>query len=167
MISKHYKVAISGDGGDELLCGYDRVIKSHSISKRTNLAQGLFNFYPSFLGTGNKILRYSKNISESYWSFHEDLKLMKLLNLQPDLSYREKYTSKSTKSLKDLMVVDYKFFLSQMMLFKVDRTSMANSLEVRSPYLDYRLIEYVLGSNLKFINHDEPKKIMKNYLWKR
>ena len=164
MISKHYKVAISGDGGDELLCGYDRVIKSHSISKRTNLAQGLFNFYPSFLGTGNKILRYSKNISESYWSFHEDLKLMKLLNLQPDLSYREKYTSKSTKSLKDLMVVDYKFFLSQMMLFKVDRTSMANSLEVRSPYLDYRLIEYVLGSNLKFINHDEPKKIMKNYL---
>jgi asparagine synthase (glutamine-hydrolysing) len=50
------------------------------------------------------------------------------------------------------------------MLFKVDRTSMANSLEVRSPYLDYRLIEYVLGSNLNFINHEEPKKIMKNYL---
>ena len=51
-----------------------------------------------------------------------------------------------------------------MMLFKVDRTSMANSLEVRSPYLDYRLIEYVLGSNLNFINHEEPKKIMKTYL---
>tara|TARA_B100001250_G_scaffold178827_1_gene153739 strand:- start:3911 stop:5710 length:1800 start_codon:yes stop_codon:yes gene_type:complete len=164
MISKHYKVAISGDGGDELLCGYDRVIKSHSINKRTNLAKFLFDIYPSFLGTGNKILRYSKNISESYWSFHEDLKLMKLLNLKPDFSYRDKYTSSSTKSLKDLMVSDYKFYLSQMMLFKVDRTSMANSLEVRSPYLDYRLIEYVLGSNLNFINHEEPKKIMKNYL---
>tara|TARA_Y100000996_G_C22213347_1_gene516364 strand:- start:93 stop:593 length:501 start_codon:yes stop_codon:yes gene_type:complete len=89
---------------------------------------------------------------------------MKLLNLVPDFSYRDKYTSNSTKSLKDLMVSDYKFFLSQMMLFKVDRTSMANSLEVRSPYLDYRLIEYVLGSNLNFINHEEPKKVMKTYL---
>ena len=164
IISKNYKVAISGDGGDELLCGYERVIKSHSINKRTNLSKFLFNIYPSFLGTGNKILKYSKNISDSYWSFHEDLKLMKLLNLEPDFSYRDKYTSNSTKSLKDLMVSDYKFFLSQMMLFKVDRTSMANSLEVRSPYLDYRLIEYVLGSNLNFINHEEPKKVMKTYL---
>ena len=164
MISKHYKVAISGDGGDELLCGYERVIKSYSINKRTNLAKYLFNIYPSFLGTGNKILKYSKNISDSYWSFHEDLKLMKLLNMEPDFSYRDKYTSTSTKSLKDLMISDYKFFLSQMMLFKVDRTSMANSLEVRSPYLDYRLIEYVLGTNLNFINHEEPKKVMKTYL---
>ena len=164
MISKNYKVAISGDGGDELLCGYERVIKSNSINQRSNIAGYLFRFYPAFLGTGNKILRYSKDISESYWSFHEDLKLMNLLKLKPNLSYRDKYITKSPESLKQLMHIDYKFYLSEMMLFKVDRTSMANSLEVRSPYLDYRLIEYVFKSNLDFIDHNEPKKIMKNYL---
>ena len=167
MISSHYKVGISGDGGDELLCGYERIIQSHSINKRTNLAKSVYNIYPSFLGTGNKILKYSKNIPEAYWSFHEDLKLMKLLKINPDLSYRTEFMTPSTDiTLKDLMISDYKFFLSQMMLFKVDRTSMANSLEVRSPFLDHRLIEYVLNTNMNFINHDEPKKIMKDYLSK-
>jgi len=167
MISSHYKVGISGDGGDELLCGYERIIQSHSINKRTNLAKSVYNIYPSFLGTGNKILKYNKNIPEAYWSFHEDLKLMKLLKINPDLSYRTEFMTPSTDiTLKELMISDYKFFLSQMMLFKVDRTSMANSLEVRSPFLDHRLIEYVLNTNMNFINHDEPKKIMKDYLSK-
>ena len=165
MISRHYKVAISGDGGDELLCGYDRVIKSSSINARTNLANKLYNIYPAQLGTGNTILRYSKDVEESYWSFHEDVKLMNLLNLNPDLSYRNTHSiSNSKNSLKELMITDYKFFLSQMMLFKVDRTSMANSLEVRSPYLDHRLIENILTTNLNFINHKEPKEIIKKYL---
>ena len=167
MISKHYKVAISGDGGDELLCGYDRVIKTSSITTRTNLANQIFNIYPAQLGTGNKFLRYSKNVEDSYWSFHEDLKLMNLLKLKSDLSYRDTYmNSDSEISLKKLMITDYKFYLSQMMLFKVDRTSMANSLEVRSPFLDHRLIENILSTNLDFIDHNEPKKIMKKYLSK-
>ncbi len=164
-ISKHYKVAISGDGGDELLCGYQRVIKTNNIKYKTNMSKLIFSLYPSILGTGNKILRYSKNTADAYWSFHEDKKLLNLLKLKPDLSYREQFTTNlKNQNLKDIMISDYKFFLSEMMLFKVDRTSMANSLEVRSPFLDYRLIEYVLGSNLNFINTNNPKQIMKEYL---
>ena len=164
-ISKHYKVAISGDGGDELLGGYQRIIKSDSIKLRTNFSKVLFDIYPSIFGTGNKILRYSKKNVNAYWSFHEDLKLLNLLKMNPIFSYRNNYTnSKYNLSLKELMIADYKFFLSEMMLFKVDRTSMANSLEVRSPFLDHRLIEYVLGSNLSFIDNNNPKIIMKNYL---
>lgn len=164
-ISKHYKVAISGDGGDELLGGYQRIIKSDSIKLRTNFSKVLFDIYPSIFGTGNKILRYSKKNVNAYWSFHEDLKLLNLLKMNPIFSYRNNYTnSKNNLSLKELMIADYKFFLSEMMLFKVDRTSMANSLEVRSPFLDYRLIEYVLGSNLSFVDNNNPKIIMKNYL---
>ena len=164
-ISKHYKVAISGDGGDELLGGYQRIIKSDSIKLRTNFSKVLFDIYPSIFGTGNKILRFSKKNVNAYWSFHEDLKLLNLLKMNPIFSYRNNYTnSKYNLSLKELMIADYKFFLSEMMLFKVDRTSMANSLEVRSPFLDHRLIEYVLGSNLSFIDNNNPKIIMKNYL---
>lgn len=164
-ISKYYKVAISGDGGDELLCGYQRVLKTNNINLKTNMSKLIFSLYPSTLGTGNKILRYSKNTSDAYWSFHEDKKLLNLLNLKPDLSYREQFSSNlKNQNLKDIMITDYKFFLSEMMLFKVDRTSMANSLEVRSPFLDYRLIEYVLGSNLNFINTNNPKQLMKDYL---
>ena len=164
-ISKHYKVAISGDGGDELLGGYQRVIKTNNINLKTNMSKLIFSLYPSILGTGNKILRYSKNTADAYWSFHEDRKLLNLLNLKPDLTYREQFSSNlKNQNLKNIMISDYKFFLSEMMLFKVDRTSMANSLEVRSPFLDYRLIEYVLGSNLNFINTNNPKQLMKDYL---
>ncbi len=164
-ISKHYKVAISGDGGDELLSGYQRVIKTNNIKYKTDISKLIFSLYPSILGTGNKILRYSKNTADAYWSFHEDKKLLSLLNLKPDLSYREQFTNNlKNQNLKDIMIADYKFFLSEMMLFKVDRTSMANSLEIRSPFLDYRLIEYVLGSNLTFINTNNSKQIMKEYL---
>ena len=51
-----------------------------------------------------------------------------------------------------------------MMLFKVDRTSMANSLEVRSPFVDHKLIEYVLSCSNNYIDKSIPKKILKDQL---
>jgi len=50
------------------------------------------------------------------------------------------------------------------MMLKVDRTSMANSLEVRSPFVDHRLIEYILSTETNWISLKEPKKLMKKYL---
>ena len=41
------------------------------------------------------------------------------------------------------MFTEYKFYLSEQMMLKVDRTSMANSLEVRSPFVDHRIVEYL------------------------
>ena len=45
-----------------------------------------------------------------------------------------------------MQLADYKFYLPEVMMVKIDQTSMSNSLEVRSPFLDHKLIEYVLST---------------------
>ena len=61
---------------------------------------------------------------------------------------------------KQMMITEYKFYLPEMMMLKIDRTSMINSLEVRSP-CNHRLVEYMLGSNPANINFSVPKNILK------
>ena len=63
------------------------------------------------------------------------------------------------------MITDYNFFLNEMMLKKIDRSSMLCSLEIRSPFLDHRLAEYVVSHNyLDNGDNYSSKKIIKNYL---
>ena len=49
-------------------------------------------------------------------------------------------------------------------MLKVDRTSMANSLEVRSPFVDHKLIEYIYSHEESYHEINNPKSILKNYL---
>ena len=51
-----------------------------------------------------------------------------------------------------------------MMMFKIDRTSMANSLEVRSPFVDHKLIEFIMSNNNSYLNPKNSKEVLKNYL---
>ncbi|MAV60960.1 MAG: asparagine synthase (glutamine-hydrolyzing) [Gammaproteobacteria bacterium] len=165
LISEHYKVAISGDGGDELLGGYNRIsqIINSRGSKFSNFVNPLFNLYPSSFGTGNKILKNHKNSQNSLASYHEDKKFAKLLNINPSKDYRTQFTG-DYELYNMLMFSEYNFFLSEKMLLKVDRTSMANSLEVRSPFVDHRLIELFLNSNYLKANYKNPKIFLKNSL---
>ncbi len=163
-ISKYFKVAITGDGGDELLGGYKRLQQIMNQNKYNSYAINLiFKMYPWFLGSGNRILSKSKNLSENYISYFSDKKLLKNLDLQDHKTLEKKFMNDNPKSIKDFMIFDFKFYLSEMMMVKVDRTSMANSVEARSPFVDHRLIEYIMSSNVDSLIGN-PKYILKNIL---
>ena len=167
-ISNHYKVAISGDGGDELFGGYLRTEKVLNRKKfYVNRLDKLYKIYPNILGTGAKFNRYSQNPAQAYGSFLQDLKFLKLLDLNKNLIYEDSFINNSYSSLrKSLIASDYQFYLSELMMLKVDRTSMKNSLEVRSPFVDHRLVEYMLSTNLDSDPRLIHKNLLKDYLLK-
>ena len=84
LMSNKFKVAISGDGGDELLGGYLRtVLTLNRKNIPPRLIYKFFQIYPGFIGTGTKLMSQSKNLEQSYKSFFHDKKLLKLLGLKP------------------------------------------------------------------------------------
>ena len=165
LISKNYKVAISGDGGDELAGGY---LRTHQILQSKNLNHTalslIYKMYPSYIGSGINILRNSKNKTLAYSSYFEDKKLMNLLNIEQNSNFVDKFTTNEFTDYKNLMFTEYKFYLSEQMMLKVDRTSMANSLEVRSPFVDHRIVEYLFSTDEKQYILNEPKFILKQLL---
>ena len=165
IMSKKYKAAISGDGGDELLGGY---LRTNQTLKPKNKLFSLFKYinklYPNHFGTGNRLLKNSSNVKEAYGSYLSDENFLNMLNLKTTKEFEKNIFSDDYDLYKNLLLVEYKFFLSEMMMLKVDRTSMANSLEVRSPFVDHRLVEYVLSSDTSYIDYKNPKAILKDYL---
>jgi len=162
-ISSNYKVVITGDGGDELTNGYKRINQLMTRKKSLSILSYFFKIYPNFLGSGNKLLKNSKNIEIAYNSFFHDYKLLDLLKIN---SYTPKnlYVNKSKNDFKNLYLSEYVYYLSEFMHLKVDRTSMAASVEARSPFVDSDLVEYMLSLNSTHIEFKNPKKIFKDIL---
>ena len=165
LISKNYKVAISGDGGDELLGGYLRTNLTLNNKKlKFNLSEKSFAIYNPIFGTGSKILSKSEDIETRYRSFFHDKKLLNLLKINHTNQEFKSVFQNQITDYKKLMLFEYKLYLSEMMMLKVDRTSMANSLEVRSPFVDHRLVEYMLSTSPSYYDSNNSKAILKNYL---
>ena len=165
-ISKNYKVALSGDGGDELLSGYEHY-RNFTSSKNipTRISKALYSFYPGHFGSGNNILKHSSDWKSAFSSYYSDIKLIKMLKIDNYRSFEEIFLKNKENNWKSLMLTDHKFFLNEMMLKKIDRSSMLNSLEIRSPFMDHRLFEYVASHTRTDSDYSfSPKKIIKDYL---
>jgi asparagine synthase (glutamine-hydrolysing) len=163
LISEKYKVAISGDGGDELLGGYLRTAKVLKNSK-IPFATQIYNLYPSIFGSGNRILQKSSDDLVAYSSFFQDKKLINLLGFDSsNIEFSQLFSTKYSP-YKNFQLIEYKLYLTEMMMLKVDRTSMANSLEVRSPFVDHKLVEYILSTQTSYYDYKNPKSLLKTYI---
>ena len=163
LISQKYKVAISGDGGDELLGGYLRTAKMFANSRIPFAAQ-IYNLYPSIFGSGNRILQKSYDDLLAYSSFFQDNKLMNLLGIGNSSFELAHILKNDHTAYKNFQLIEYKLYLMEMMMLKVDRTSMASSLEVRSPFVDHKLVEYVLSCQNSYYDHKNPKSLLKKFI---
>jgi len=185
LVRQQCTVALGGDGGDELFGGYSHHSRLLWMQQRLGMvprplrraiAQGAEKFLPmgakgrSWLqGLGvdldhglpligsffDAASRRKLMAQHGEWATHAETVLKNRVPLNPDLLQR------ATR-------MDFSNYLAEDILVKVDRASMLNSLELRAPLLDYRLIEFAYGrvpSHLKATVYE--KKILLKRLTSR
>lgn len=183
------KVALSGDGGDEVFAGYHahgNVLKNYkilaSIPKlfRFPLA-GVMNAIPPenipYFRSRNKfsdhyrkvidILEGQVSVPFIYKMSHQKLMSPELSNLfgQPvaaPASYYDNtdYLQGVQEDLHKVLAIDYKTYLADDLLVKTDRATMSTSLEGRDPFLDHELIEFVAQLPQKYKINGKVKKYL-------
>jgi asparagine synthase (glutamine-hydrolysing) len=194
------KVALSGDGADEVFGGY---VKHNGEFRARNpglpelavsAIQPLLNLFPAsrnnqFMNSLRRLQRFAEGMKldeqERYWRWctiataNEAMEL--LLNkppLQEFLNRKNELTSFIHKNgdLNEVLLNDMHLVLPNDMLHKADAMSMANGLEVRSPFLDYRVVAFAFSlpaaykadsHHRKMIVHDAFRKMLPASLYHR
>uniref|UniRef100_A0A6H1ZTQ6 Putative asparagine synthase n=1 Tax=viral metagenome TaxID=1070528 RepID=A0A6H1ZTQ6_9ZZZZ len=202
---KHVTVALSGDGGDELFAGYrmylgeywSRYYSKIPLFLRDGLLAPIISALPDArdkpgLEAIRRIKKFVRGMNSSFperfcaWREIFPLTMREALLKEPpgqDLYLHlihkmfEKEADRFPGDILNLMLfLDIKGLLPGDMLNKVDRMSMLNSLEVRVPFLDYTLVEFVFrlrgdmklkGRNRKFILMQTFKDLLPPSLLKR
>ena len=186
---KHATVAISGDGGDEVFAGYNKHYAEWLARKRSfagsivKMGYPLWKIMPKSRNNRlsdlfRQLHRYAEgaglSAKERYWHWattfsSRDLdKLIakgtssKINNSIID-SVKEKYLSNINDDFNSVLKTDLDLVLISDMLVKVDLMSMANSVEVRSPFLDHHVVEFAFSLPSEYkINKAGRKRIVKD-----
>ena len=146
-------VALSGEGGDEIFCGYPRYW-SRVGARSTVLNRALAAAVPPLSRLGSSMRRrayvglpaFAVALGGLASDQVEALLAPGWLEPQYDyLWFYRRFWRAELDPLSRLRWLDVNTDLPEGLLTKVDRTSMAHSLEVRPPLLDHRLVEFMLG----------------------
>jgi len=187
-------VALAGDGGDELFAGYD-TYKAYKIAKyfrrlpsliRNKIIKNIVSILPaspkrlSFEFKAKKFISgidYPPEVANYIWwgAYHPEIRknLFSPALIPEENPYSPIYFHLSHCPAKDeltcITYLDLKLYLQDDLLVKMDRMSMANSLEIRVPFLDHEVVEFAhqIPSSLKLKGLTTKyilKKAMEPYL---
>jgi asparagine synthase (glutamine-hydrolysing) len=193
---KEIKVALSGDGADEMFAGYNKhaaEFKARNPGNSEKIAvtlAPLLNPLPKnrdskIWNVNRQLQRFALGMKlsakERYWQWstfrneetanyllHESdvEKIHRLTDGAYDYKKRKERILKSISkdgTLNEALYTDMQLVLPNDMLFKVDHMSMANGLEVRTPFLDHNLVNFAFEIPVQFkINQNIRKKIVQD-----
>ncbi|WP_419678391.1 asparagine synthase (glutamine-hydrolyzing) [Aliarcobacter lanthieri] len=194
---KSVTVALSADGGDEAFCGYSKYfflnkfqnIFSNTFKKEflkiglnlfdSNIVEYVNNKLPRNLKQTNikdKYIKFqrainSKDLEEMFQnasSYVDKKEIAKFLKIGKNEDLFKKWNKiENIEFLDQMMAIDYKLFMNDDVLTKVDRATMSVSLEGREPLLDHRIIEYMarVPLDIKYRNK-QGKYLLRQILYK-
>ncbi|MGQ0829905.1 MAG: asparagine synthase (glutamine-hydrolyzing) [Bacteroidota bacterium] len=175
-------MALSGLGGDELFAGYDIFKRSLKLKNkqwlnvvpvliRTATGTALNSAKPGI--ASDKIAELLKQDSISFKTFYPlsrqvlmDKQILDLMNTRELKVNRvaeiikESNIQELTSNISQVSIVEISTYMQNVLLRDTDQMSMAHALEVRVPFIDYTLVEYVLGVPDKYKNPVTPKKLL-------
>jgi asparagine synthase (glutamine-hydrolysing) len=180
---KYVKVALSGDGADELFAGYNKHEAALTASGNGIRARMVKASYPLLKHlpksrnsvSGNalrKLQKFSEGMSmtdsERYWRWagftNDATDDCLLLKTSAEYHSRKKDILKHiTSDYNSILLTDMQLVLENDMLVKVDRMSMNQSLEVRVPFLDHKIVDFAFTLPVNYkIEGKQRKKILKD-----
>jgi len=185
---EHVTVALSGDGGDELFAGYDRYRRERFFSYYDqvppcvrNGLNGLLANVPLTRSKASLINQSSPLTLEKRYKLWMEILEKEARNEliygsgcfndndSADIVLRYFNDSNGTEHMAKMQYADLKSYLPDDLLLKVDQMSMANSLEVRVPFLDIKVLDIAatIPSKLKLRGFSTTKYLLRKYLEKR
>ncbi len=177
LAAEHVKVVLSGDGGDELFAGYDRYVVfarergidflPASVRKVVGwLAAGLPDGTPGRNWLRHRALSGIARYLDGGTLFrHDERRLLfrpevyeRMAHYDPWQVVADRLPARASDWLSNLQYLDLTHYLPLDILAKVDRMSMAHSLEAREPLLDHRLVEFAATLPLEHRLHGQTTK---------
>jgi asparagine synthase (glutamine-hydrolysing) len=179
--SRKFKVVLAGDGGDEIFCGYTWYQNlGDPIRRRSRWIRAAMrpvirrNATPELLRQAAHHFAQISPLHRHAWRLYprflpeEAERLLSPIGLRfgeaEMLAPLRKHFEPRLPLQRALQRVDLMTFCTDSILAKVDRASMAHSLEVRVPFLDRRIVEWVLSKSFEVQDQATSKPILREYL---